>query len=68
MMKILLSIILALPLTVMAVPEIKRVCTNVVDKNGQVIKNKNGTVRQTCKEIKVRKKVEGKEVPDGTKK
>lgn len=67
-MKILLSIILALPLTVMAVPEIKRVCTNVVDKNGQVIKNKNGTVRQTCKEIKVRKKVEGKEVPDGTKK
>jgi hypothetical protein len=68
MMKILLSIILALPLTVMAAPEIKRVCTNVVDKNGQVIKNKNGTVRQTCKEIKVRKKVEGKEVPDGTKK
>jgi hypothetical protein len=67
-MKILLSIILALPLTVMAAPEIKKVCTDVVDKKGEVVKNKDGTVKQTCKEIKVRKKVEGKEVPNGTKK
>jgi hypothetical protein len=67
-MKILLSIILALPLTVMGAPEIKKVCTDVVDKKGEVVKNKDGTVKQTCKEIKVRKKVEGKEVPDGTKK
>lgn len=67
-MKILLSIILALPLTVMAAPEIKKVCTDVKDKKGEVVKNKDGTVKQTCKEIKVRKKVEGKEISDGTKK
>lgn len=52
----------------MAAPEIKKVCTDVKDKKGEVVKNKDGTVKQTCKEIKVRKKVEGKEISDGTKK
>ncbi len=60
--------LMATSLSLNAAPEIKKVCTDVKDKNGQVVKNKDGTVKQTCKEIKVRKKVEGKEVPDATKK
>ena len=60
--------LMAASLPLNAAPEIKKVCTDVKDKNGQVVKNKDGTVKQTCKEIKVRKKVEGKEVPDATKK
>ena len=60
--------LMAASLSLNAAPEIKKVCTDVKDKNGQVVKNKDGTVKQTCKEIKVRKKVEGKEVPDATKK
>jgi len=65
--KLLLACALALPLAVSAA-EVKKVCTDVKDKNGQVVKTKDGKAKQTCKDVKVRKKVEGKEVPDNAKK
>lgn len=42
----------------------KQVCKDVVGKNGQVVKNKDGSVKQQCKTIKVHKKLEGTKVPD----
>jgi hypothetical protein len=43
--------------------EEKKVCTDVKDKAGAVVKNKDGSVKQSCKTIKVHKKLEGHEVP-----
>jgi len=47
--------------------EMKEVCEPVKDKKGEVVKNKDGTTKETCKKIKVHKKVEGEKVPDGKK-
>lgn len=44
--------------------EKKEVCKDVLDKKGQVVKNKDGTVKQQCKTIKVHKKLEGTKVPE----
>jgi len=44
--------------------ETKEVCTDVTDKKGNVVKNKDGSVKQSCKKIKVHKKVEGTKVPE----
>jgi hypothetical protein len=44
--------------------EKKEVCKDVVGKNGQVVKNKDGTTKQQCKTIKVHKKLEGTKVPE----
>lgn len=46
-----------------AVPTTKKICKDVKDKAGNVVKNKDGTVKQTCKTIKVHKKFEGTKVP-----
>lgn len=46
----------------------KEVCTDVVGKDGKPVKNKDGTVKQTCKTIKVHQKREGTEVPPQPKK
>ena len=43
--------------------EKKTVCTDVKDKAGNVVKNKDGTTKQTCKTITVRKKYDATEVP-----
>jgi hypothetical protein len=43
--------------------ESKQVCTDVTDKAGKVVKNKDGSTKQSCKTIKVHKKVEGDKVP-----
>ena len=43
--------------------KLKMVCKDALDKAGNPIKNADGTVRQTCKEIRVREKYEGKPVP-----
>ena len=43
--------------------EKKTVCTDVKDKAGAVVKNKDGTVKQNCKTITVRKKYDATEVP-----
>jgi hypothetical protein len=42
----------------------KEVCKDVVDKQGKPVKNKDGSVKQACKTIKVHKKLEGTPVPD----
>lgn len=44
--------------------EIKEVCKDVVGKDGKTTKNKDGSAKQTCKKIKVHKKVEGTKVPE----
>jgi hypothetical protein len=36
----------------------------VVGKDGKVVKNKDGSTKQSCKTIKVHKKVEGEKVPE----
>ncbi len=53
---------LAMP--VLAEVKTKEVCTDVVGKDGKPVKNKDGSVKQTCKTIKVHKKAEGTKVPD----
>lgn len=43
--------------------EMKEVCHPKKDKAGKEVKDKSGKVVQECKKIKVRKKLEGTEVP-----
>lgn len=72
------SLLLALALTVAALPtlasapaadasapkETRKVCVDVKDKQGQPVKNKDGTVKQNCKTVKAHKKLENAtEVP-----
>ncbi len=45
-------------------PETKRVCVDVKDKQGQPVKNKDGSPKQNCKDVKQHKKHEGTKVPD----
>lgn len=44
--------------------EMKTVCTPKKDKAGKEVKDKNGKVVEDCKQIKVRKKVEGDKIPE----
>lgn len=44
--------------------EKKEVCSDVKDKAGKLVKNKDGSTKQMCKTIKVHKKVEGEKVPE----
>ena len=44
-------------------PKTKRICKDAKDKNGKVVKNKDGSVKQNCKTIKIHKKYEGTKVP-----
>jgi hypothetical protein len=64
MKKLLAIIMLAVLSTAYAGGEEKKVCTDVVGKDGKVVTNKDGTTKQTCKTIKVHKKVEGEAVPE----
>ena len=62
------SIILALALTFSALPvladgETKKVCVDIKDKEGKPVKDKDGKVKQNCKEVKQHKKLEGHEIP-----
>lgn len=41
----------------------KQVCKDVVGKDGKPVKNKDGSVKQACKTIRVHKKHEGTEIP-----
>ena len=50
-------------LSLFAQAETTKVCVDVKDKAGQVVKDKKGNVKQNCKEMKVHKKLEGTEVP-----
>lgn len=44
--------------------EIKKVCVDVKDKEGKPVKDAKGNVKQSCKEVKVHKKLEGTKVPE----
>ena len=51
-------------LPVVAQQETRKVCVDVKDKEGKPVKDpKTGKVKQSCKEVKVHKKLEGTEVP-----
>ncbi len=43
--------------------EIKKVCTDKKGKDGKPVIGKDGKPVQECKDIKVRKKLEGTEIP-----
>jgi hypothetical protein len=43
--------------------EMKTVCHPKKDKAGKEVKDKNGKVVEECKQIKVRKKLEGTDIP-----
>ena len=44
--------------------ETKKVCVDVKDKEGKPVKDsKTGKVKQSCKEVRQHKKLEGHEVP-----
>ena len=63
MKKLLVAVVLSvLPFITFAEPKTKQVCTDVKDKAGKVVKNKDGSNKQTCKTIKIHKKYEGTQV------
>jgi hypothetical protein len=65
MKKILLALAIStFALTSYAEPTTKRVCTDVKGKDGKVVKNKDGSSKQTCRTIKIHKKYDGTKVPD----
>ena len=57
------ALISVFAVTSYAEAEKKEVCKDVVGKDGQVVKDKAGKPKQTCKTIKVHKKLEGTAVP-----
>jgi len=44
-------------------PKTKEICKDAVGKDGKPVKNKDGSVKQECKTIKVHQKYEGTPVP-----
>lgn len=70
MKQLLAVLVLAFTLTSVAFAggEKKEVCTDVKDKAGKVVTDKAGKPKQSCKTIKVHKKVEGEKVPEPAKK
>jgi len=58
------GLILCLPTVADEPKETKRVCVDVKDKEGKEVKDKNGKVKQNCKEIKQHKKLDGEKVPE----
>jgi hypothetical protein len=63
MKKILLAVGLCVSLFVHSA-ETTKVCVDVKDKAGQVVKDKAGKPKQNCKEMKVHKKLDGTKVPE----
>lgn len=44
--------------------ETKKVCMDQKDSSGNVVKNKDGSTKQVCREVKVHQKHEGTKIPD----
>jgi len=38
--------------------ETRKVCVDVKDKEGKTVKNKDGSVKQNCRDVKVHKKLD----------
>jgi hypothetical protein len=68
MKKLLALLALCVATTSFASGEKQEVCTDVKDKAGKVVTDKAGKPKQSCKTIKVHKKVEGEKVPEPAKK
>lgn len=58
-----LSMVFAVPTWAADAPETKKVCVDMV-KDGKPVKNKDGSVKQECKDVKIHKKHEGTKVPE----
>ena len=58
------GLILCLPAVADESKEIKKVCVDVKDKEGKEVKDKNGKVKQNCKEIKQHRKLDGEKIPE----
>jgi hypothetical protein len=63
MKKLLIIMALGMMATSTIAAETKQICTDVKDKAGHVVLNKDGTARQTCRTIKIHQKYEGTAVP-----
>jgi hypothetical protein len=63
---ILIATAFAMPVMAEA-PKTKEVCKDVIGKDNKPVKNKDGSVKQSCKTIKVHKKAEGTAIPDAPK-
>lgn len=61
-----LALVFAIP-AAHAVTETKQVCHPAKDKAGKEVKNKDGSVKQNCKTIKIHKKVDGTTLPPAKK-
>ena len=59
----LIVIIFALLWSFNAQAETKKVCVDIKDKAGKIIKDSKGTPKQKCKEVKKHKKLKGTKVP-----
>jgi hypothetical protein len=58
------GLILCLPAVAVEPKETRKVCVDVKDKEGKEVRDKNGKVKQNCKEIKQHKKLDGEKVPE----
>jgi hypothetical protein len=67
-MKICWATVIAVASITLSVPaqaetKTKQVCKDVIGKDNKPVKNKDGSTKQSCKTIKVHKKLEGTPVP-----
>jgi uncharacterized protein YpuA (DUF1002 family) len=62
-MKKIISLMALLVATSVFAAEEKQVCVDKTTKDGKVVMGKDGKPQQTCKTIKVHKKLEGTEIP-----
>lgn len=58
------GLILCLPAVADEPKQTRKVCVDVKDKEGKEVKDKNGKVKQNCKEIRQHKKLDGEKVPE----
>ena len=56
------GLVFCLPVLADEVKDTKQVCVDVKDKEGKEVKDKNGKVKQNCKEIKQHKKLDGEKI------
>jgi hypothetical protein len=63
-MKKIIALIALLVATSVFAAEEKQVCVDKTGKDGKVLVGKDGKPQQTCKTIKVHKKLEGTKIPD----
>jgi len=64
MKSLLLAVIVSIAsLNAFAEAEVKKVCHDKTDAKGNVVKKADGSAVQTCKDVKIHKKLEGTDIP-----